>query len=140
MNIQVKLKDKSLIMAVIIFVLLVVGFIYINSFVGTPSEYKINIHYQLSSGQEKLKTDIIEGLKNNIQIDILGNNIFNKHKRIKEIENFIDIREATFYMHIELLAKQHKLSHDTTFNTIFDACNYVRKENRIPEQIPNFKH
>lgn len=127
-------------MVIIIAILIVAGFIYINSFTGTPSEYKINIHYQLSSGQEKLRTDIIEGLKSNILIDILENNIFNKNKRIKEIENFIDMREATFYIHIESLAKQHKLSHDTTFNTIFEACNYVRKENRIPEQIANFKH
>lgn len=127
-------------MAIIIFILLVAGYFYLNSFMNTPSEYKLSLDYQFSSGKEKLETDIIQGLKSNIKIDILGNNDMNRVKKRKEIEDFIEMREATFYIHIEPLSKQHKISHDVTFNTIFSACNIVRKQYGIPEQIANFKH
>jgi hypothetical protein len=125
-------------MAIIIFILIVIGFIYLNSFMNTPSEYKLSLDYQFSSGQEKLNADIIEGLRSNIKIDILNNNDFNRVKKRKEIENFIAMREATFYIHIEALAQKHKLSHDKTFNTIFEACNSVRWLYGIPKQITNF--
>ena len=120
----------------LILVAIIAVVIYIYSFNNRDKnlDYKLTQQYQKLSNDEKLRADIIEGLEINIKKDILNNNFANKRFKIVEIENFINEREVTFYMHIESLSQQHKISHNVVFDTIFDACNYVRVQFGIPAQ------
>jgi hypothetical protein len=109
--------------------------LYINSFNKRDKnlDYKLTPEYQKSGYDDKLRTDIIKGLEITIKSEIISN-YSNREFRTKAIENLIDTREATFYINIESLAQQHKISHDATFDAIFSACNYVRHQFDIPVQ------
>lgn len=122
-------------MGMLILVAIIAVVIYIYSFNNRDKnlDYKLTPEYQKSGYDDKLRTDIIKGLEITIKKEIIGN-YSNKDFRRKAIENFIETRESYFYLNIESLSQQHKISHNATFDAIFDACNYIRVQFDIPAQ------
>lgn len=120
---------------ILILVVVIIIVIYIYSFNNRDRnlDYKLAHHYQKSGNDDKLRTDIIKGLEITIKKEVI-NNFSDRHIRTKAIENLIDTREAIFYVNIESLSQQHKISHNATFDAIFLACNYTRLQFGIPTQ------
>lgn len=126
-------------MGMLILVAIIAVVIYIYSFNNRDKnlDYKLTPEYQKSGYDDKLRTDIIKGLEIKIKNEVI-NNYSNKDFRIKAIENVIEARESYLYLNIEPLSQQHKISHNATFDAIFDACNYIRVQFGIPAQaLPN---
>ena len=120
-----------------IFILAVIIYVYSFNNRDRNLDYKLTPQYQKSGYDDKLRTDIIKGLEITIKKEVI-NNFSDKYLRTKAIENLIDTREATFYINIESLSQQHKISHNATFDAIFSACNYTRLQFGIPSQsIPS---
>lgn len=119
----------------LILVAIIAVVIYIYSFNNRDKnlDYKLTPEYQKLGYDDKLRTDIIKGLEITIKKEIIGN-YSNKDFRRKAIENFIETRESYFYLNIESLSQQHKISHNATFDAIFTACNYARVQFGIPAQ------
>jgi hypothetical protein len=120
---------------ILILVLLIIVVIYISSFNNRDRnlDYKLTPEYQKTGNDDKLRTDIIKGLEITIKKEVISN-FSDRTLRTIAIENLIETREVAFYMNMESLAQQHKISHNATFDAIFSACNYTRLQFGIPAQ------
>lgn len=99
-------------------------------------DYKLSEPYQKSGNDEKLRTDIINGLKTTIKNEVIKN--FSDPIIIsKAIENLIDKRETAFLNNLDSLSKQYKISQNVTKDTVFLACDYVRDLYKTPFKSDN---
>ncbi|WP_379692894.1 hypothetical protein [Flavobacterium sp. HJSW_4] len=120
---------------IIFFVILLAIALYFYAFNNRDKnlDYKLTSEYQKSGNDDKLRADILKELETVIKKEVITS-FSDATLRIKAIENLIKTREASYYLNIESIAQQYKISHSATFDAIFSSLNHVRFKFNLPTE------